>query len=255
MVDDKPVDIRQPSKHGILIKGILIIFFIFLPLFGFLIGVGCQRKKDSETFNQLMKKATKTKEIVWVNQDSIPKPTSTPPEGTVETYSSSRLGVTIKYFKDMGAVAPVKIKEMGNRIYLYTKPDDPTSGQFIEVFSKLPSDPLELAISKDFLQAYSDDDCQVVPGGLNLSINYPMYLPSFEYATIKVSAVNPSDSSTEGQVTADKCPQDYTYGRMICYFVMDKNHPSKYAFINLGQQAGFTSYPGLNWDMTFSFND
>ena len=245
-------------------KILVFAFLVYLLVVGFFLGIRYQQNKDSEAFNTIMREAIKLSEsqqLVYVNTCDSPEPA--PLEGKLETHISKNLDISFKYFQNEKDKKPMKVKEIGNKVYLYinysdTEPDNPTSGNHLEVFTKDPNISLEKVINQKFLKDYSPENCEVIYKSMSppygISQSHIKYTPEFEYVYIKVANINPDDTYSERQEKASHCPVEYAYYNGIRYFVMDKNHPDKFAFVNIGQSS-FGSYPGLSWDLTLQFND
>ncbi len=183
--------------------------------------------------------------------------TSTQLQGEFKTFTSPNLGISFDY-----ATGPndqrVLVKQIGNKVYLYidyTKKGDPTTGKFVEVFSKNPGDSLTEAVKKEFLQGYSSESCPIVPA--NLAKN--TLNPARQYVQITVPVV--SDGSMSKKLAEEKlCPPTYTYNRRtgLTYFMMDSSHPDKFVFFKIGQDNIWGAAPsstgfGLTWDQTLQF--
>lgn len=255
MQNENSIEIKSSIKQLNLQKALMVITLVFFPLIAFFVGVGYQRNKDSRTFNTLMKAANKEKEAVYVNQNNTP--VAELREGKLESHVSKNLGVSFDYFLDNEVKNPIKVKELADKVYLYinsskTEPDDPTKGKYVQVLSKNPSTDLATTVEEAFLKNYAQGDCKVVTEGL--SRHYSVFNPDYDYVQIKVANVNSADSFAQAEEKANRCPIEYLDYRGVSYFVMDRNHTDKYAFVKLGQD-NFSSYPGVTWDMTISFND
>jgi len=169
-----------------------------------------------------------------------------------QTYISHDLGISFDYVSS--SINPEQVKEVDNKVYLYnsrTQKDDPTSGKYVEVFSKNPSDTLADAIRKQVLQGYSATECNV-----KYAAPYWPYHPDYETATILYSGYDGSDTPNPN---AAKCPAIYTRTHGISYFAMDKNHPDKFVFFKIGQDniPATIKCTGVGcstaWDETFRF--
>jgi hypothetical protein len=147
-------------------------------------------------------------------------------------FVSPKLGISFLYSQIEG-VPKILTKEEGDKIYIYAAYNYPgfdyhTSSQYIEVFQKNPNDTLETAIKKIILAGYSERDCFVE----NYSNQYRTLPPNFTAVTISYPGWNGSDAINPN---AAKCPMPYTNTSGIVYFLMDKNHPDKFVFLEIGQ--------------------
>ena len=251
-----PKDLKTPFTVVTPMSKILAaMIFVAFPFLGFFLGIKYQKNFDLQTILTLRREISiMSKEIEEINQD---KTDLLNKEGTLETYTSKDLGISFSYFQPEKFSAPLKVKEIGDKIYLYvnsskTEPDEPTKGQFIQVFNKDPQQDLKETIKTNFLQNYSLEDCIVATPSLGK--RYSTYNPNNEY--LRIDLPGPVEDVKTLEEKSAACPDVYTNTRKgTGYFVMDKNHSDRYAFVNLGQSGGFMSYPGLAWDMTIRFND
>lgn len=204
------------------------------------------------------------------NQKSQPEPTATIPTPTPEAekitapeeeelapgqkrYTSSELGVTFLYLENQNDQT-VAVKEEGDKVYVYIKEfitdgkkDNYLGGQWIEIFSKDPSQSLEDAIKEKFLTGYRESDCFVSPYTSQSSSPYPS---SFETAVI--SYPPPTDESEPFWVNSEKCPAIYSKSNGMAYFLMDKNNPDRFAYLSIGQYA-ILSDTDSGWQNTVKF--
>ena len=172
-----------------------------------------------------------------------PTPSSVSSSGKM-TYTSSKLGISFDYSNTSNDV-PVNIKEVGNKIYVYTANVQPESGQYLETFTKDKTVSLIDALKTKFITSKNASSCQVVTE--NSQNNYPS---SFQIANLKVN------SKTQDYATImsllNKCPSPYTASNGISYFLADSNHPDKYIFLSIGQY-GIYAAPNVLWNHTIRF--
>lgn len=156
---------------------------------------------------------------------SGPTPTPIPTVAVPKTklYSFPNLGISIN------VASGGNVTEIGDKVYVYETGRKPESGQFVQVISKNPTDSLADAITKQFLPGKSPNDCFVKLG------KYDNRFPSnFVTAVITYPGHTGRDGGDTGYV---KCPTLYTEGSGSEYFVMDKDHPDRYIFLDLGQSS------------------
>lgn len=187
-----------------------------------------------------------------------PKKNKGEPSG-YKKYTSKDLNINFQYPSDVTEL-PVQTKQIDNKVYVYinySDEDEPTSGKFVEVFSKDRKDSFADAIKKQFLNGYSEDNCPIVAADLDQRF----LNPSYEYLQMTIPGpFNGTLSVGELEDQASLCPPIYTYNRRtgIVYFMMDPKNPDKYAFFNLGQD-NFLAEPinadgtARTWDQTFTF--
>ena len=160
-----------------------------------------------------------------------PTPTSTTrwPEGETKTYSSDKLGVSFNYYQPTNVLASQKFKitEENNRIYINNViSQDITRGVFVEVFQKDADQNLSEVIKQKFVKKDSSDKCVV-----EKTKEYGNVVSqTYEYLYIH-PPYNEKMEITDNSIVCS----DTTY--MQGYFIMDKGHPNKYAFLRLGQAS------------------
>jgi hypothetical protein len=173
-----------------------------------------------------------------------PMPTWVP---IVKTFTSNDLGISFDYVEPYNQ--PIHITEVGNKVYLNVRQDEPPLGKYVEVFLKNSTDSLSEAVRKQFLQGYSIQNCPVVPANLEKS-----YFENSTYQYIQIT-IPLANSYQEGMQLEQKCPPTYTYNRRsgIVYFMMDTSHSGKFVFFNLGQD-NFLGKPTPSNDTTTTWD-
>jgi hypothetical protein len=172
-------------------------------------------------------------------------------EGTVYQYTSSNLGLTLNYVSPkQGAM---HVLEQNNALCVtYDINDyDCVKGQSVEVFNKEEKATLQVAVAEQLLQDIPKTECYVelLRGG-----KYSKPKSTFTFAQIafpnKATSDDPFSLST-----AKNCPEKYraTGGRGVRYFSMDKKHPQKFFFFNLGEYAIGSGQKDQTWDETVKF--
>lgn len=165
------------------------------------------------------------------------------------TFSSTKLGISFRYGKLADSTQPsskINTLETGNKVYVYEGSMKPETGQYVEVFTKNPSDSLTEAIKKQLLTGIVESDCFVK------ILNDPKLPADFSKATISYPV--PTGSQDPAFTFGEKCPQNYRESNGISYFLADKNHPDKFVFLSIGQYAipAQTGSTSLNWQDTIS---
>lgn len=146
-------------------------------------------------------------------------------EPGTEIYYSDNLGVGFSYLRYSSPYAsssPIKITEPGNRIDF--------GFHTIEVFTKDPKISLEQAIEKRFLQEYSSSDCFV-------KVYDTSEQRSSDYVKAEISFPPTNDPSAPWWQNSDKCPQHYSQRNAVRYFLMNKDVPGKFLFVDIGQDS------------------
>lgn len=182
-----------------------------------------------------------------------PMPTSPPvatPTPNIQTYTSQNLGISFQYNAgsapgDRNYLAPVYVKEIGDKVYLYQvfqngKNNFDTNNLSVQVLSKDPSQTLEEAVRQQFLQGYSAQTCLFKDNSGNT--------PGMPASDIRLS-VQPVDMNQNmGGVPKTDCPASLIGDNQNSYFLMDTAHPGKFLFFHIS--GG--NLPGNHgtWDMS-----
>lgn len=136
-----------------------------------------------------------------------------------QVYISDKLGIKLVY--DVPNTGPVK--EIGNKIYAdYRKNSDGSiSGQYVEVFSKLPNQTLSDGIKANILGNYSMDKCEV-------KVTQSQGTESIAEITDKTWSV--------GGEQGPYCPVNYiSNAGGLAFFYYDSGHPQSFLFYSIGQ--------------------
>lgn len=143
-------------------------------------------------------------------------------EKGTQLYYSEVLGVGFTYKSFSDDYVP-KITESGNKIYV-------GEYQSIEVFEKDPSVTLEQAIKDQILKGISDSRCfiKVYEMGDDEVKNY-----------ISAAISYPGEKGSTEPLFAQKnvCPTQYVETNGVRYFLMNKNVPTKFLFVEIGQDS------------------
>jgi len=164
-------------------------------------------------------------------------------------YINPELGISFLYLDlDYDGKNKIVTKEMGNRVYIYAEAYTYDTGQFIEIFEKPSSLSLEETLKKTFLENYSTNDCIAITE--TTSSSYPT---SYVQANIKVPG---EFTDLVGmQSKWQKCPNTYTQTNGMSFFLMDQNHPRKFAFFSIGQYGIAADKKDTLWQDTIKFLD
>lgn len=183
-----------------------------------------------------------------VSPTMAPTSIPTPSDPNVKVYSSP-LGVSFRYLEKQKDWT-IQVLEKGNKICLTYDANDTKceKGQYVEVWEKQPAQTLQAAIEAKFLKGYAAKDCFVQPAKpYGNSVTFPV---SYEIEQIHYPPSNNPDDP--GWLNAEKCPSPYTGSNGIVYFIADKNHPSLFAFVAIGQY-GIDADQKRTWDTTLIF--
>ncbi|MFA5933299.1 MAG: hypothetical protein WCV81_03510 [Microgenomates group bacterium] len=186
-----------------------------------------------------------------------PSPTATPtptPTATPNSnyYISSNLGVSFYYTKASTGVNDSKIlvKEVGNKIYVYSAGTQAETGQYLEVFAKDKNQTLVDAIKAKILTGYSLDDCIVKT--ITGTFTGQTYPANFQLAQISV----PTDANDDMETLSkkgEKCPAGRLNIGGLAYFLADSEHPDKLIFLSIGQYAIDSGIGNKTWQNTIKF--
>lgn len=180
-----------------------------------------------------------------------PQQSNSTSNSNTKIYQSPSLKVSFNYStqtKNKGEIT--QIKEVGDKIYVYSSTiKDYTQGQWVEVFTKEPSDSLSEAIQQRFLKGYSLSDCFVASPTRISGKSYPS---TYQTATIDVPHAENDDLSTLSEKW-QKCPEPYVSENGISYFLEDTNRPDKFVYFSIGQYAIDSGISNLMWQDTIKF--
>ncbi len=168
-------------------------------------------------------------------------------------FISPKLGISFIYTsfynngEDSNSGQHIKVHEEKNRVYIYVSNEDYTKGQFIEVFKKNPQDSLHTAIQKTLLKGYAETNCFVT----SYDNPFKPYDQTSVYETASIGFPYSNEygngSTQRGYTSAAKCPRVYEENLTVSqYFMMNKNHSTKFVFFSLGQN-------GPLWDDPIQF--
>ena len=159
-------------------------------------------------------------------------PTSNNP--LLKRFTSDKLGITFTYLTKQNEET-LNTLESGDKVYIYSNNfKDPTQGQWVEVFSKDPTQSLENTIKEKFLKNISSTDCftKVLDTAPIAKQNYPA-----NFKLVEISYNRSDDPNLGPDAGSEKCPATYTSTNGISYFLEDRNYPSKYLYLSIGQYA------------------
>lgn len=242
--DELPVENSTPlsPKGSSNVLLIIIVVLLVLILMGVIaVGMFVVGKKSGESVSTV----TPTTEVV--DQQQSPTTSQTKPSATPtinphsKLFTSKKLGIQFLYKADAyGDGDTVEVSETGNKVYVYASTMKPTTGQYVEVFSKDANDSMETAIKKQFLTKYSEKDCWVetMPGN-KATITYP----------------KPSDPNEPWFANESTCPAGYSKSNGLSYFLTDPTHPTILLFFSIGQYALDSGIEGKPWQDTIIFRD
>lgn len=190
-----------------------------------------------------------------VNEQNFASPSITPTPVAVipkqkyeNTFTSESLGIEFNYatYADPEKTQKIAVTEQEDRVVVHFAASPSSQGQFVQVFSKDPSDTLEDAIKKRFLSGIDSEDCFV-----NVSAdpnNKDMIRASISYPW--------PDQNEPKFMFGEECPDEYKETNGIRYFLMDQNHASQFAFLSIGQYAipaDFSNNLMVGWQDTLKF--
>ena len=194
----------------------------------------------------------------WQNQqaaqDGVPTFTSRPPvpagDPNIKTFTSSDLGFSFNYLADQSGSGKPEItaKQIGDKVFVgsLTNPQD---GQWVQVWKKDPKLSLNDAVTQQFLKGYSLKNCWVEA----LPQQGPAYPANYVKAKITYPHVN--NGNDPWWVNYTKCPKDYAEINGSRFFIMDTNHPDRFAYFNIGQDVILGDNNNHDWASTLAFTD
>lgn len=146
-------------------------------------------------------------------------------EGT-KLYYSDRLGIGFTYIPepDLAPGYTVSVVEDGNKIVVDEE-------QSVEVFSKNPEQTLEEAIAERFLKGYDPKKCFVKIYDENIEVD------ASGYVAAGISFPEPENPEDAWWTNNVDCPNGYSEINGVSYFLMNKEVPGKFVFVEVGQYA------------------
>jgi hypothetical protein len=178
---------------------------------------------------------------------------TTTKNGNKTTFKSNDLKVNFDYISQVnngGAETNIIANEQGNKITIYPE-NSPNTYDYVQVFSKNPTDTLEQAITKSILKGFNPTDC---PIGVAYGFGNNKFSSSTQTASIQYNSNNEHPESGY-PVDATKCPSEYTAVETARFFLMDKNHPDRFVFIldGIALRSGVDSSGKIKgWEDTFN---
>jgi hypothetical protein len=149
-------------------------------------------------------------------------------EGT-KTYTSEKLGIRFHYNpRPVAGIFEVTVTEIGNKIYLHGTREKAEDGKKIEVFDKPASVPLAEAIRQQFIAGKPESQCWVQINDENTTDNI---------LQAEIRYPRPADHKAPWFENYRQCSETYAAVNAARYFVYDTTRPSKYLFLDLGQDS------------------
>lgn len=188
--------------------------------------------------------------IVWYFKSATPvlAPTETstatasPVAGT-RTFTSTGLGISFQYLDYQPGWAATHVQHIGDKIYLAVGGAAITTGQSVQVFTKPADQSLADAIKQQILASYPSPDCTVTVAPSNIIGGYQV---------AEIGYPPPTDSNAPYWDNAAKCNETYAKTNGIRYFLYDPKHPTKFAFLDIGQYA-ILAHDMIPWQDTLTF--
>lgn len=237
---------------------VYLLIILFALLTAFYVGTLWDKKSRTQSGVSPTPKPLSfnaTKPTSQLPNFANPSPSPTPKTGSTEKtdianqyrYTSYKHNVSFLYKSNNDQ--PAAVMEDGNRIYVYiqiNRDTDYKTGQYIEFFNKEGAATLQQAMEREFLSDYPKTDCvftnepKIVAGTLK----------NFEIGNIKIA--NFTGDMEKDLEKYNKCPKNYTMSNGVSYFIYDKNFPTRYAFLSIGQY-GIMADAETQWINTIEF--
>lgn len=179
-------------------------------------------------------------------------PSPTPPNPNSNVFTSQDLGISFNYTNKNTGIngSKIQVKQIGNKVYVYSASGKPEDGQYLEMFSKDKNDLLIDAIKKKILIGYSLNDCLVKT--ITSTFTGQTHPANFELSQISVP-VAPNDDLINLSEKAKKCPASYTAVGGLSYFLFDPAHTDKFIFLSIGQYGIDSGIADKLWQTTIKF--
>lgn len=182
----------------------------------------------------------------------VASPTSVPSTPGSNLFTSPEFGISFNYTDKNTGIngSKIQVKQIGNKIYVYSTSGKPEEGQYLEMFSKDKNDSLVAAVKSKILAGYSLSDCLVKTA--QSPVGGQGYPAGYELAEISVPT-GPNDDLGTISEKANKCPEKYVTTNGISYFLTDINHPNKFIFLSIGQYGIDSGISDKLWQYTIKF--
>lgn len=215
-----------PKMHTSIVPKLIIAFLIIaiLGLSGYIVS------------NKTMTKPIPTPTPVVATPTPLPTATPTPLPDVATTsadpsstrFYSKDLGILFDTAKNIPAsTATIDTKVVGSRVYVYGSTTQYTTGQYIDVLSKLSTDDVATAAQK------------ITQGD-----------PNYKNCTFSISPQTVYPATY--QMAQPTCPASHSSG--LSFFLTDSDNPTKLLFVSIGQYAmPATSNPQTKWQDTIRF--
>lgn len=163
-------------------------------------------------------------------------------------FVSPKLWISFLYGETTG-VPKILTKEEGDKVYIYADYHYPgfdyhKDAPYVQVFQKDPQDDLATSIKKTILKGYSQSNCFIQTPARNVPGNSLYQTASINFPR--------SNSPTQTMINAAKCPFPYTQISGEFYFAVDKNHPERFVFFDIGT-SNFAATSLGTWNETLHF--
>ena len=232
-------------------KGISSIILILLILAVLGVGAGAYYFGKSTNKNipvpvtPITSPVSTTTPIATQTATSAPAPSN--PDSNV--FSSPDLGISFNYTNKNTGIngSKIQVKQIGNKVYVYSASGKPEDGQYLEMFSKDKNDSLIDTVKKKILAGYSLNDCLVKT--ITSTFTGQTHPANFELAQISVP-VAPNDDLINLSEKAKKCPTAYIAVGGLSYFLFDPAHTDKFIFLSIGQYGIDSGIADKLWQTT-----
>lgn len=244
-------------------KGLTSIFLILIALVILGIAAGAYYFGKSSNPVPLSPASPAPSSTAVPASTPVASPTATPtvapsskpiptPNPNSNVFYSQDLGISFNFTTKSTGINDTKfsVKQIGNKVYVYSGSGPAENGQYLEMFSKDKNQSLIDAIKAKILTGYSLDDCLLKT--ITQTFTGQSYPANIELAQITVPVLANDDMETLSN-KAKKCPATYTAVGGLNYFLMDKDHPDKFVFFSIGQYAIDSGIGDKYWQNTITF--
>lgn len=224
-----PLPPPPARMHGNILPKIIIGILVvaILSLSGYIVSNTVLNKKAPQPTPKVSSIPTPT---VLPTATPIPTPdvATTSADPTSTRFYSTDLGIIFDTAKTLPATtATIQTKVVGSRVYIYGSTTQYTTGQYIDVLSKVSTDDVATAAQKI---AGTDPNFKNCTFTITSQTTYP---PSYQMA----------------QPTCPAAP-----GAGLSYFLADSEYPTRLLFVSIGQYAmPASSNPQTKWQDTIRF--
>lgn len=168
----------------------------------------------------------------------------------IQTFTSKDLGIRfrVRQSADQNS-GPFVIQRWGQKVLVGLTSIGINNGQSVHVFEKGAEEDLVSAVNRQFLRGIPTSDCTATITGPPTSSSKI----GSTFQVVQIQLPTPVRGDPEMMIAAaERCPDRYTTTNGVAYFITDANHPTQFAFFDIGQYP-IEAEQGVLWQDTLEF--